>query len=52
MPKNLPLERTREVLDRLVSAFKEERARMDRNDNISYTAEIDALDNLLKMRGY
>ena len=52
MPKNLPLERTKEVLDRLVSAFKEERARMDRNDNISYTAEIDALDNLLKMRGY
>lgn len=52
MQDKLPLERTREVLDRLVSAFREERARMDRNDNISYTAEIDALDNLLKMRGY
>ena len=49
---NVPLERTREVLERLVAAFREERARMDRNDTIKYTAEIEALDNLLKMRGY
>lgn len=49
---SVPIERTREVLERLVAAFREERQRMDRNDSINYNAEIDALDNLLKMRGY
>lgn len=49
---DLPLERTREVLERLEGAFREEKSRLSRNDSINYQAEIDALDNLLKMRGY
>ncbi len=49
---SLPRERTAEVLERLARAFAEEKNGMARNDNINYAAEIDALDSLLKMRGY
>lgn len=51
-PGGISLERTREVLERLEGAFRDEKNRLSRNDSINYQAEIDALDSLLKMRGY
>ncbi|MDO5536615.1 MAG: hypothetical protein Q4F72_03695 [Desulfovibrionaceae bacterium] len=53
MEKDLPPEtrqRTIEVLEQLAASFDSHRQGMTRNDTIGFTAELDALDALLKMR--
>lgn len=45
------LARSEEILERLEKAFREEHASLLRNDAINYTAELNTLDTLLKMRG-
>lgn len=44
--------RTSEVLGRVAAAFAEEKERMLRNDTMNFTAEVEALDTLLRMRGH
>lgn len=46
------LARSGEILARLEQAFKDEHAGMLQNDAVNYTAELNALDTLLKMRGH
>ncbi len=46
------LARSGELLERLEQAFKDEQAGMLQNDALNYTAELNALDTLLKMRGH
>ena len=45
------LNRSTEVLGRMEKAFKDELSALLENDAINFTAEVDALDVLLKMRG-
>ncbi len=46
------LARSGELLERLEQAFKDEQTGMLQNDALNYTAELNALDTLLKMRGH
>ncbi|MDO5484660.1 MAG: 5-bromo-4-chloroindolyl phosphate hydrolysis family protein, partial [Desulfovibrionaceae bacterium] len=46
------LARSDEILARLARAFEDERAGMLRNDAVNYTAELNALEKLLTMRGH
>ena len=46
------LARSEEILARLGKAFQDERAGMLHNDAINYTAELNALEKLLTMRGH
>lgn len=46
------LARSGEILGRLAKAFKEEHASLLQNDADNYTAELNTLDKLLKMRGH
>ena len=46
------LARSEEILARLGKAFEDERAGMLRNDAVNYTAELNALEKLLTMRGH
>lgn len=45
------LARSGEILERMATAFADERKSMLQNDAINYTAELNALDAMLKMRG-
>lgn len=45
------LERSGELLERLEKAFQKEYAALLRNDTITFTAELNVLDKLLKMEG-
>ncbi|MBO4301116.1 MAG: 5-bromo-4-chloroindolyl phosphate hydrolysis family protein [Desulfovibrio sp.] len=45
------LARSGEILERMAVAFADERTSMLQNDAINYTAELNALDTMLKMRG-
>lgn len=45
------LARSGEILERMATAFAEERESMLQNDAINYTAELNALDTMLKMQG-
>ncbi len=45
------LARSGEILERMATAFADERKNMLQNDAINYTAELNALDAMLKMRG-
>lgn len=45
------LERSGELLERLGTAFQKEYAALLRNDTITFTAELNVLDKLLKMEG-
>ena len=46
------LARAVQVLERLDKAFQEEHSAMLRNDSVNFTAELNALDALLKMGGH
>ena len=46
------LERSHEMLERLAKAFADEYAALQQNDAINFTAELNALDAVLKMQGH
>lgn len=46
------LVRSEDILARLAQVFQDERAGMLRNDAVNYTAELNALEKLLAMRGH
>ena len=46
------LSRSEDILAHLSRAFQDERTGMLRNDAVNYTAELNALEKLLKMRGH
>ena len=48
---NAALQRSGELLERMATAFADERTSMLQNDAMNYTAELNALDAMLKMRG-
>ena len=47
----LALQRSVEVLERMDGAFKDELASLMQNDAINFSAEVDAIDAMLKMKG-
>ena len=46
------LEKSRDILERMDKAFQDELANLLQNDTINFTAEVDAIDAMLKMKGH
>ncbi|MBO4334707.1 MAG: 5-bromo-4-chloroindolyl phosphate hydrolysis family protein [Desulfovibrio sp.] len=46
------LQKSEELLERMDKAFQDELANLLQNDAINFTAEVDALDAMLKMKGH